>query len=242
MGKGPRDDSSAFDGEFDRSSKKAKLHIGFDDGAREEYLTGFRKRKTERRKQGLAWGKLKERKARLQERKQRREEDPTRHVKVKVPELKVEKKALPTVCYDTEEMMQQWGDVVTVTTSLGLPDEEDGGLFYDEKDSRDLTSRLKEVVASTQQPRRGVMDDEQYKAGSLVEMEKKINLNNVKKKEKPRDPRDHNNRTGAGAHGKKLTGKRKRNTANLSAKNLTIKAMTKMGRSTKRNTPHPGSS
>ena len=55
------------------NSKKRKLVIAFDPDARKEYLTGFSKRKEERRKYGLAMGELKARKDRLEERKETRE-------------------------------------------------------------------------------------------------------------------------------------------------------------------------
>lgn len=49
---------------------KRGLSLVFDPEARREYLTGFSKRKTERRKFGLAMQKVKDRKARLLEREE----------------------------------------------------------------------------------------------------------------------------------------------------------------------------
>jgi hypothetical protein len=54
------------------------LHIGFDEGARKEWLTGFGKRKQARRNRGLAHQALKNRKARLDARKERRDENSQR--------------------------------------------------------------------------------------------------------------------------------------------------------------------
>jgi hypothetical protein len=54
------------------SNKDTKLHIAFNVDAREEYLTGFSKRKAERRRFGLAMGELKRKRARLEDRKERR--------------------------------------------------------------------------------------------------------------------------------------------------------------------------
>ena len=51
-------------------NKRGKLSLVFDPEARREYLTGFSKRKTERRKFGLAMQKVKDRKARLLEREE----------------------------------------------------------------------------------------------------------------------------------------------------------------------------
>ena len=41
------------------SNKNTRLHIGFDEAARKNYLGGFGKRKEERRRYGLAMGELK---------------------------------------------------------------------------------------------------------------------------------------------------------------------------------------
>jgi ribosomal RNA-processing protein 17 len=51
---------------------KNKTEIVFDDNARNDYLTGFRKRKTERRKFGLAMQIVKDQKAKKEELKERR--------------------------------------------------------------------------------------------------------------------------------------------------------------------------
>ena len=128
-------------GDGNRPSKKPKVHISFDDEARKDYLGGFRKRKKERRVKGLAFGKVKARRERLEARKQRREEDPVRKHKLVVPELKQERKELETLEYDTEEIVEQWGDVVTVTTSLGLPEEQESDMPFDDEEATGQPSR-----------------------------------------------------------------------------------------------------
>ena len=67
------------------NAKKRKLVIAFDPDARKEYLTGFSKRKTERRKYGLAMGELKARKERLEERKDARESKKEQQAEGKAP-------------------------------------------------------------------------------------------------------------------------------------------------------------
>ena len=56
-----------------RPPKRAKLVVGWDEDERKEYLTGFRKRKTERRNRAIEEMVEKERQARLGKRKDRRE-------------------------------------------------------------------------------------------------------------------------------------------------------------------------
>jgi len=68
-GKKSNSNAKAFVG----NGRPRKLEIKFDPEARKEYLTGFRKRKTERRTFGLAMQRLKDRKNKLDERKDRRE-------------------------------------------------------------------------------------------------------------------------------------------------------------------------
>eukprot|EP00586_Coscinodiscus_wailesii_P018038 CAMPEP_0172517436 /NCGR_PEP_ID=MMETSP1066-20121228/284995_1 /TAXON_ID=671091 /ORGANISM="Coscinodiscus wailesii, Strain CCMP2513" /LENGTH=239 /DNA_ID=CAMNT_0013299435 /DNA_START=119 /DNA_END=834 /DNA_ORIENTATION=- len=66
-GKKRSDTTSAAPFKFKR---KQKLEIKFDPEARKEYLTGFSKRKRERRLFGLAMQKVKDRKAKVDERKE----------------------------------------------------------------------------------------------------------------------------------------------------------------------------
>ena len=54
------------------SNKNTRLHIAFDEKERTDYLSGFSKRKQERRRYGLAMGELKRKRQLLEERKERR--------------------------------------------------------------------------------------------------------------------------------------------------------------------------
>jgi ribosomal RNA-processing protein 17 len=55
------------------ANKTNKLHIAFDPDKRREHLTGFSKRKEERRRYGLAMGAMKAKKELLEERRERRQ-------------------------------------------------------------------------------------------------------------------------------------------------------------------------
>jgi hypothetical protein len=55
------------------ANKGNRLHIGFNEDARLDYLQGFSKRKQERRRYGLAMGKLKKEKQLRADRTERRE-------------------------------------------------------------------------------------------------------------------------------------------------------------------------
>ena len=114
--------------EKDRRMKHAPL-VSFDNKARVEYITGFRKRKLERRKRGHAHEALKVRKAKREATKERRE-DRHRRVKAALGESAAASvartreadapRALETVEYHDERLVEQWGDVVTVETTLGI--------------------------------------------------------------------------------------------------------------------------
>lgn len=55
------------------SNRGNRLHIGFNEDQRLDYLQGFTKRKQERRRYGLAMGQMKKEKQRLEDRKEQRE-------------------------------------------------------------------------------------------------------------------------------------------------------------------------
>ncbi|KAJ8610608.1 hypothetical protein CTAYLR_007153 [Chrysophaeum taylorii] len=93
----------------------------WDDQARAAYLTGFEKRKRERRIRGHAHQALKARKARLEARAERRASRRYRTPPATIV-VKEEKEAPTTVRYDDSEVMSLWGTEVTVTTTLGLED------------------------------------------------------------------------------------------------------------------------
>lgn len=86
----------------------------WDDAARDEYLSGFRKRKRERRVKGHAYAALKERQVRLDARKERREALKARLARL--PEMAKIQEATTT----TRDDLDLFGNQVTVTTTLGL--------------------------------------------------------------------------------------------------------------------------
>lgn len=92
----------------------------WDDTARNEYLTGFRKRKRERRVKGHAHAALKERQAKLETRAARSARADALLKRLPEQTLPLGEKQQATVCYDDSEVMDQWGSQVTVTTTLGL--------------------------------------------------------------------------------------------------------------------------
>ena len=109
-----------------------KVHISFDVDARKEYLTGFAKRKAERRKRGHAFEALKRHKAKKELTRERREER-GRKVEAALGESAVASAAraaasrageapcvLETVEYRDSALVEQWGDVVAVETTLGI--------------------------------------------------------------------------------------------------------------------------
>lgn len=126
----------------------------WDDNARTDYLTGFRKRKRERRITGHAFAALKARRMKLEERAQRRASvDQKKKHLAPINELPAPKKEV--VRYDDKQVMNQWGSEVTVTTTLGLEEEE-------------------KVVAAV--PKKEGVDTEQLFAGTLDAMKKKVKL------------------------------------------------------------------
>ena len=116
-----------------------KVHISFDVDARKEYLTGFAKRKAERRKRGHAFEALKRHKAKRELTRERREER-GRKVEAALGESAAAwaaraaasrageaPRVLETVEYRDSALVEQWGDVVTVETTLGVaaPDDDE---------------------------------------------------------------------------------------------------------------------
>uniref|UniRef100_A0A6S8DTH4 Nucleolar protein 12 n=1 Tax=Aureoumbra lagunensis TaxID=44058 RepID=A0A6S8DTH4_9STRA len=143
----------------------------FDNEAREEWLTGFRKRKRERRLRGLAYGALKERQNRLAARAVRREAIKERIAALpEVPKIqsKLEEEKVQISTFDDQELMEQWGNEVTVTTTLGFTDDDD-----------DAFLRIKKPEFIPQHEERNekerqTIDVHQLHAGSLEAMCKKL--------------------------------------------------------------------
>ncbi|KAF1325141.1 Nucleolar protein 12, partial [Globisporangium splendens] len=114
--------------------KKSKLVVTFDPEKRKEYLTGFHKRKQERRRFGLDMEAFKQQKRLLEARKQRREEQKEKLASLNLlepPEEQEEEKkedsdddeeskaVTKVMHFDDEHTQNKFGDVVTVTTSIG---------------------------------------------------------------------------------------------------------------------------
>lgn len=127
----------------------------WDEAARREYLTGFRKRKRERRIRGHAYEALKERQAKLEVRAARRAATQERLETLVLPEETPAPASKSTVVYDDAEVMDQWGAEVTVTTTLGL----------------DAPESATKAGPSRQEMRRDVA---QLRAGSLEAMRTKV--------------------------------------------------------------------
>ncbi|CAM9347392.1 unnamed protein product [Chrysoparadoxa australica] len=168
-----------------KAYKAPKMEVSFDPDARKDYLTGFRKRKQERRRFGLAMQKMKDRKERLGERKDRREAEKERLEELgldgglerfdlkgglgsapgadegEAPKRTVEE-------YNDEATHAMFGDHVTVTTVEGIV-ESDGEDEVDEE----LMQHKK-----TSHARKRQADIERW---SITEVKKRVNLPNLKK-------------------------------------------------------------
>lgn len=181
--------------------KKRRLEITFDDAARKEYLTGFRKRKLERRRHGLAMQAMKDRREHLETRKELRESRSQARRAID-PDVNGAKGAgkeedggpasaeggggdaggSGAPAQDAEEMLfddagtrDMFGDFVTVTTVEGLV--HDG----DSEDEGELDRRERERAAAGR--KRGLerkksgldtRDDQQRRALSLDAFKKKL--------------------------------------------------------------------
>lgn len=146
--------------------KHQKLEIKFDPEARRTYLTGFAKEKKERRIFGLAMGKIKERKLKLETRKEEREalksqiEEAERNKRIdrgdyssdddnedgehdnihtSTADLNNEKKE-EMVTFQDEITEDLFGSHVVVTTSYGLPSSDEEG---DEKEEESKKQHMR---------------------------------------------------------------------------------------------------
>jgi ribosomal RNA-processing protein 17 len=118
------------------SLKRPRLEIVFDPDARKEHLTGFHKRKQERRRFGLAMQQIKDRKERLEERKERRAVDQDKLEELGLAERdlsefnireKRRREAAPDpereaecTAYADDATHAMFGGDVTVTTTFGI--------------------------------------------------------------------------------------------------------------------------
>ncbi|TMW55205.1 hypothetical protein Poli38472_013096 [Pythium oligandrum] len=144
------------------NKKKSKLVITFDADKRKEFLTGFHKRKQERRRFGLDMEAYKQKKKLMEARKQRREEHKQMLERLNIKEGDEDEAATNNVAesdedsdsdqeeatkvmtFDDVHTQSKFGDVVTVTTSVGdlKSDSEDNfSDFDDEEDEEELEAR-----------------------------------------------------------------------------------------------------
>eukprot|EP00752_Nemacystus_decipiens_P004586 g4186.t1 len=141
--------------------KKPRVEVVFDPDARKDYLTGFHKRKQARRRFGLAMQEIKDRKERLEERKERREAMKERREELGVQEdlesFDIKAKAREEAKAKADELVQvdfedghtqaMFGDTVTVTTVVGIPDSDD------EEDARETARLEKELLQEKKRKR-----------------------------------------------------------------------------------------
>ncbi|CAM9972186.1 unnamed protein product, partial [Ectocarpus fasciculatus] len=155
--------------------KKPRVEVVFDPDARKDYLTGFHKRKQARRRFGLAMQEIKDRKERLEERKERREAMKERREELGVQEdlgsFDIKAKAREDAKAKAEQLVEvdfedghtqaretfglmkkyaMFGDTVTVTTVVGIPDSDD------EEDARE-TARLEKELLQEKKRKRAEM-------------------------------------------------------------------------------------
>ncbi|CAI5745445.1 unnamed protein product [Peronospora destructor] len=147
--------------------KKSKLVVTFDPDKRKEYLTGFHKRKQERRRFGLNMEAYKVKKRQLEAKKQRREEQKEKVAALNLldeekknteeeeeeeedsdsetfknkmkPVSSKDKVVTKVMTFNDDFTQEKFGDVVTVTTSVGDldSDSDDSGLEVSENEEKD---------------------------------------------------------------------------------------------------------
>ena len=173
-------------GKKEKRPAKVVTEATFDPEARRQWLTGFSKRKRERRMKGLAYGALKERAEKLTARAARRSANPKPKAEEATSASREPAIEKSTVEYDDSEVMEQWGSTVTVTTTLGLD--------VDSEDEERATALLNKQV----EPEIG-KDVAQISAGSLEAMKKKVapgmgrSAKAVKRAARKRDANPHYN-------------------------------------------------
>lgn len=149
-------------GKREKKPVKVVTEATYDPEARRQWLTGFSKRKKERRMKGLAYGALKAREEKLAIRRARRAANPKPKIETPVVDAEAEAPAEKKVVeYDDGAVMDQWGSSVTVTTTLGL-----------DVDSED-EERAARLENKNVKPAFKVDADQEY-AGSLEAMKRKV--------------------------------------------------------------------
>ncbi|KAL7425316.1 hypothetical protein ACHAXH_005844 [Discostella pseudostelligera] len=170
------------------SSRHKKVEVTFNPSERREYLTGFSTRKKERRAFGLAMQKVKDREAKLEERKEQREAQREKIEDIERNKVALRKGMQSPVedgvdvddgnCADGDQIASsaqeqerktfqdehtanQFGGSVSVTTTFGIPsdDDEDG-------DIDDLTNPKSQFYARKQHGP-GHVDEAQKLAGNF---------------------------------------------------------------------------
>ena len=184
-------------GKREKAAKPAKVvtEATFDMEARRQWLTGFSKRKRERRMKGLAYGALKERQEKLATRAALRSGRPKPAPEPAAPAPAPAPRS--TVEYADAGVLDQWGSAVTVTTTLGLDvDSEDEGL-----------------AAARDEPPAKREDAAQVWASSLDAMKKKVapkmgrSAKSVNRAARKRDANPHYKGAKRGADAKSLVEK-----------------------------------
>jgi len=180
-----------------RVAPKRKLEISFDKGSRVDYLTGFRKRKEERRTFGLAMQKVKDRREKLEKRSEDREArkkekdesmvmsssdvgdgdddgdcDDNDHKSKRRKKADVE---VDVTNYADADTVQTFGGDVSVSISHGLPSDSE-----EEEEDRLLTSRYNE-------PSKHTNDAEQRYAGNVEKYVNQLKGNLPSKKKNKQD-------------------------------------------------------
>lgn len=198
------------DGPTHFRNKKGKLEIRFDPSKRREYLTGFSKRKQERRAFGLAMQKVKDRKAKLEDRKATREAKEEQLLELEAQKKRIENDGVEEGEDDdddddddsedgsedneendetTEEKsdnskclvdtltthdVDQFGENVTVTTTFGLPEDDDEKaeeLVYNERSEKSLQMKKGSKYRNN--------DEEQRMAGNVNHFIKEVKRSGV---------------------------------------------------------------
>jgi len=188
------------------ANKGNKLHIAFDPEKRREHLTGFSKRKEERRRYGLAMGAMKAKKDQLEERRERRQlekESLAAQLGDDFEEVQKGPQALApqapiTSTYADGHTLGMFGDVVSVSVtmdSLGQDEEEED---YAARHSA-KRQRVEETLAQGGRP---VQDQAQKQAYSFKTFKAQIDSSQLSTKKSRKALRNKAQRTLDGKMGK----------------------------------------
>lgn len=117
--------SSKQKGRTKGSGRRSKVVVGWDEGERADYLTGFRKRKQQRREQAIVEMVEKARKDKLIERQELRDKKPT-YVPPSDDESESEEEKMEQVSFTDDFSKEHLGAAnVTVTTVVGFDGDSD---------------------------------------------------------------------------------------------------------------------